>query len=185
MNNYVVEVGNLSHLYPDGTAALRGITFTITPGESVAIIGANGAGKSTLLLHLNGVLAPTEGEVRINGVSLTKETLPVIRRSVGMVFQEPDDQLFMATLYDDVAFGPLNQGLTGAELESRVTDALNKVGIDHLREKAPYNLSGGEKKTGGYCVSIVHVAGYSCDGRADERVRPLCPAATHGIAARV
>ncbi len=146
MNHPAVELCNLSHLYPDGTVALRDISFTVSQGESVAIIGANGAGKSTLLLHLNGVLATTGGEVRINGVQLAKGTLPYVRRSVGMVFQEPDDQLFMPTVHDDVAFGPLNLGLTGRELERRVQESLHRVGIAHLRGKAPYNLSGGEKK---------------------------------------
>jgi cobalt/nickel transport system ATP-binding protein len=141
-----VEVATLRHLYPDGTVALRDVSFRIMLGESVAIIGANGAGKSTLLLHLNGVLAPTGGEVRINDVPLTKKSLAAVRRSVGMVFQEPDDQLFMPTVHDDVAFGPLNLGLSGEEVERRVRDALERVGIGHLRDKAPYNLSGGEKK---------------------------------------
>ncbi len=146
MSHSSVEVRNLRHLYPDGTVALGDVSFRISQGESVAIIGANGAGKSTLLLHLNGILTPTGGEVRINGLLLTKGTLATLRRSVGMVFQEPDDQLFMPTVHDDVAFGPLNLGFKGEELERRVRDALERVGVGHLREKAPYNLSGGEKK---------------------------------------
>ncbi len=146
MSHSSVEVRNLRHLYPDGTVALGDVSFRISQGESVAIIGANGAGKSTLLLHLNGILTPTGGEVRINDLLLTKGTLATLRRSVGMVFQEPDDQLFMPTVHDDVAFGPLNLGFKGEELERRVRDALERVGVGHLREKAPYNLSGGEKK---------------------------------------
>jgi len=146
MSHHIVEVRNLRHVYPDGSAALRNISFRITHGESVAIIGANGAGKSTLLLHLNGALAATAGEIRIGDFPLNKGTLPAIRRTVGMVFQDPDDQLFMPTVYDDVAFGPLNLGLTGADVEQRVQDALDRVGVGHLRDKAPYHLSGGEKK---------------------------------------
>ena len=146
MSHHIVEVRNLRHVYPDGSAALREVSFRITHGESVAIIGANGAGKSTLLLHLNGALAATSGEIRIGDFPLTKGTLPAIRRTVGMVFQDPDDQLFMPTVYDDVAFGPLNLGLTGADVEQRVQDALDRVGVGHLRDKAPYHLSGGEKK---------------------------------------
>ncbi len=146
MSHHIVEVANLRHVYPDGTVALENVSFRLTHGESVAVIGANGAGKSTLLLHLNGYLAPTSGAIRIGDSLMSKATLPTIRRSVGMVFQEPDDQLFMPTVYDDVAFGPLNQGLEGEELESRVANALERVGATHLRERAPYHLSGGEKK---------------------------------------
>jgi cobalt/nickel transport system ATP-binding protein len=159
MSHHIVEVRNLRHVYPDGTVALRDISFRITHGESVAIIGANGAGKSTLLLHLNGFLSPTAGEIRIGDYPLTKATLPEIRRTVGMVFQDPDDQLFMPTVYDDVAFGPLNLGLAGTEVEQRVKDALEKVGAGHLQEKPPYHLSGGEKKR----VAIATVLSMSPD----------------------
>ncbi|ABQ26934.1 energy-coupling factor ABC transporter ATP-binding protein [Geotalea uraniireducens] len=159
MSHHIVEVKNLRHVYPDGTAALSDISFRITHGESVAIIGANGAGKSTLLLHLNGYLAPTAGEIRIGDFPMNKATLPEIRRTVGMVFQDPDDQLFMPTVYDDVAFGPLNLGLFGAEVEQRVMDALQRVGAVHLQEKAPYHLSGGEKKR----VAIATVLSMSPD----------------------
>jgi cobalt/nickel transport system ATP-binding protein len=146
MSHHIVEVKGLKHTYPDGTAALRDISFRITHGESVAIIGANGAGKSTLLMHLNGYLTPTAGEIRIGDFPLTRETLPEIRRTVGMVFQDPDDQLFMPTVHDDVAFGPLNLGLPVAEVEQRVRQALEQVGAAHLAERPPYHLSGGEKK---------------------------------------
>jgi cobalt/nickel transport system ATP-binding protein len=146
MSHHLVEFKNVSFRYPDGTTALRNVSFRITHGESVAIIGANGAGKSTLLLHLNGYLTPGEGEIRIGDYPVTKATLPEIRRTVGMVFQDPDDQLFMPTVYDDVAFGPLNLGLYGAEVEQRVQEALERVGEWHLREKSPYSLSAGEKK---------------------------------------
>jgi len=146
MSHHIVEVKNLNHTYPDGTVALRDVSFRIVHGESVAIIGANGAGKSTLLQHLNGYLTPTGGEVRIGDFPLTKATLPEIRRAVGMVFQDPDDQLFMPTVHDDVAFGPLNLGLPEQEVERRVREALDQVGAAHLADKPPYHLSGGEKK---------------------------------------
>lgn len=159
MSHHIVEVKNLRHIYPDGTAALHDVSFRITHGESVAIIGANGAGKSTLLLHLNGYLSPTAGEIRIGDFPMSKATLPDIRRSVGMVFQDPDDQLFMPTVYDDVAFGPMNLGLPAEAVEERVTTALQRVGALHLQEKAPYHLSGGEKKR----VAIATVLSMSPD----------------------
>jgi cobalt/nickel transport system ATP-binding protein len=112
----------------------------------VALVGANGAGKSTLLLQLNGCLFPQAGTVRIGDFPLNKETLSYVRRTVGMVFQDPDDQLFMPQVYDDVAFGPLNLGLPPEEVEARVTEALATVGAIHLRDRPPYRLSGGEKR---------------------------------------
>ena len=146
MSHHIVEVKQLRHVYPDGTIALRDVSFRIHHGESVAIIGANGAGKSTLLLHLNGYLTATDGSIRIGDHQLSKTTLNEIRRTVGMVFQDPDDQLFMPTVFDDVAFGPLNQGLETAVVEQRVSDALERVEALELRDKPPYHLSGGEKK---------------------------------------
>jgi len=146
MSHHIVHVKNLQHVYPDETVALRDVSFLIHHGESVGIIGANGAGKSTLLLHLNGFLAATSGEIIIGDDTLSKETLPEIRRTVGMVFQDPEDQLFMPTVFDDVAFGPLNMGLSHEEIEARVTEALERVEAVELREKPPYHLSGGEKK---------------------------------------
>lgn len=159
MSHHIVEVKHLKHIYADGTVALKDLSFRIHHGESVAIIGANGAGKSTLLLHLNGYLAPTDGEIRIGDFPLTKATLPEIRRTVGMVFQDPDDQLFMPTVYEDVAFGPCNLGLTGQEVQHRVNEALDKVGAGHLAQKPPYHLSGGEKKR----VAIATVLSMSPD----------------------
>jgi cobalt/nickel transport system ATP-binding protein len=159
MSHHIVDIVDLCHTYSDGTEALRGVSLRITHGESVAIIGANGAGKSTLLLHLNGYLTATSGTIRIGDYPLTKGTLPEIRRTVGMVFQYPDDQLFMPTVFDDVAFGPLNLGLTGADVDQRVGDALERVGAAHLRTKPPYRLSVGEKKR----VAIATVLAMSPD----------------------
>jgi len=159
MSHHIVEVKNLRYVYPDGTGALRDVSFRITHGESVAVIGANGAGKSTLLLHLNGYLIPAAGEIRIGDFPLCKGTLPEIRRTVGMVFQDPDDQLFMPTVYEDVAFGPLNLGLPLEEVEQRVGEALRRVDALHLQDKAPYHLSGGEKKR----VAIATVLSMSPD----------------------
>jgi cobalt/nickel transport system ATP-binding protein len=146
MSHHIVEVRKLHHTYPDGTVALRDVSFLIHHGESVGIIGANGAGKSTLLLHLNGYLTATTGDIVIGNELLSKATLPEIRRTVGMVFQDPDDQLFMPTVYDDVAFGPLNLGLAKDAIETRTMAALERVGAADLRDKPPYHLSGGEKK---------------------------------------
>lgn len=147
MSHHIVEVKNLNYAYPDGNSALRDVSFRIVHGETVAIVGANGAGKSTVLLHLNGTLVPKAGSVRIGDFPLTRKTLPHIRRTVGMVFQDPDDQLFMPTVYDDVAFGPLNLGLSPEEVERRVNEALGTVGASHLKTRPPYRLSGGEKRS--------------------------------------
>jgi cobalt/nickel transport system ATP-binding protein len=146
LSHHIVEAIALCHRYLDGTAALTDVTFRIHHGESVALVGANGAGKSTLLQHLNGVLMPTTGAVRIGDTPLVKETLRDIRRTVGMVFQDPDDQLFSPTIGQDVAFGPLNLGLPPAEVETRVHNALERMGVLHLEDKPAYRLSVGEKR---------------------------------------
>jgi len=159
MSHHLVEVRDLCFAYPDGTEALKGVSFRITHGESVALVGANGAGKSTLLLHLNGYLTPTSGEVRIGETPLIRETAAAVRRAVGMVFQDPDDQIFMPTVYEDVAFGPLNAGLPQEEIEHRVVSALERVGMAHLRNRPPYNLSAGEKRA----VAIATVLAMSPD----------------------
>lgn len=147
MSHHIVELKDVTYTYPDQTQALRGLSVRITHGESVAIVGANGSGKTTLLSHLIGVLFPASGSINIGGYPVTKQTLPHIRRSVGMVFQNSDDQLFMPTVYDDVAFGPLNLGLPPDEVASRVTAALNTVGALHLKDRTPYRLSGGQKRS--------------------------------------
>jgi len=159
MSHHIVEVQDLKFSYPDKTSALKGISFRIEHGESVAIVGANGAGKSTLLLHLNGYLTPVAGKVRIGDYPLTKQTVQEARRTVGMVFQDPDDQLFMSTVFDDVAFGPLNLGLPIDEVHSRVKIALETVGVLDLMERPPYRLSSGQKRR----VAIATVLSMSPD----------------------
>ncbi len=146
MSHHKLEVKDLHFAYPDGQKAVNGMSFTINHGESVGIIGANGAGKSTLLLLLLGLLFPGRGEVIVGDIRVTNKTLPMIRQRLGMVFQDPDDQLFMNTVYEDVAFGPRNLGLDEEEVEIRVTAALEQVGILHLKDRAPFKLSGGEKR---------------------------------------
>ena len=159
MSHHIVEVKDLRFNYPDHTPALKGVSFTIHHGESVAIVGANGAGKSTLLLHLNGFLSPQQGEVRIGDSRLTCDTVQEVRRTVGMVFQDPDDQLFMTTVFDDVAFGPLNLGLTPEEVKKRVGDALATVGVEDLADRPPHRLSTGQKRR----VAIASVLSMSPD----------------------
>ncbi|NMD71087.1 ABC transporter ATP-binding protein [Bacillus sp. DNRA2] len=146
MSHHKLEVRDVRFRYPDGHEALNNLSFTIYHGESVGIIGANGAGKSTLLMLLMGVFFPENGQVLVGDVQITKKTLPLIRRRLGMVFQDPDDQLFMTSVYDDVAFGPRNFQLKESEVESRVNKALEMVGIPHLKDRAPFKLSGGEKR---------------------------------------
>jgi cobalt/nickel transport system ATP-binding protein len=146
MSHHIIEIEDLYYGYPEGAPVLKGVSFTITHGETVAVVGANGAGKSTLLLQLNGCLLPDSGKVRIGEVPVTRKTLPHIRRTVGLVFQDPDDQLFMPLVYDDVAFGPLNLGLPPEEVERHVMSALQAVGAVHLQDRPPYRLSGGEKR---------------------------------------
>lgn len=159
MNDPVIEVMDLGFAYPDGTEALRGISFEVARGESVAIVGANGAGKSTLLQHLNGYLTPTRGGVRVAGQPLTRDRAAEIRRAVGVVFQDPDDQLFMPTVFDDVAFGPLNLGVPPGEVERRASVALDRVGMAHLRDRPPHKLSAGEKRA----VAIATILALSPD----------------------
>ncbi len=146
MSHHTISVRALSFSYPDGTRALDDVSFEVGHGEAIAVVGANGAGKSTLLLHLNGLLTPEHGTVDIGGIPVTRGTLPDIRRTVGMVFQDPDDQLFMPTVAEDVGFGPLNLGLPPEAVAARVKEALGRVGAHHLVERPPYRLSGGEKR---------------------------------------
>lgn len=141
----MLDVNDLSVVYPDGTCAISKVSFHLKDGENVALIGANGAGKSSLLLALVGIL-PSEGEIVASGVHLTKRSLAEIRRKVGLVFQNPDDQLFMASIYDDVAFGPRNLGLSEEETAQRVDETLKLLHIEHLRSKTSLKISGGEKR---------------------------------------
>ncbi len=153
MTHHIIEVEDLHFSYPDGTTALDGVSFRIGHGESVALVGPNGAGKSTLLLHLVGLNEPQRGRVSIGDVPVTKTTLPDVRKSVGMVFQDADDQLFMPTVQEDVGFGPLNLGLPPETIDQRVRESLERVGALHLKDRPPYRLSGGEKRA----VSIATV----------------------------
>ena len=145
MSHHIVEFREVSFRYPDGTHALRDISFRITHGESVGIVGANGAGKSTLLMHMNGYLAPTSGVIIVGDLQLNQRTRQDVRKKVGVVFQNPDDQLFMPTVFEDVAFGPLNLGLDPELVTERVEEALEAVGCSALRDKPPHHLSGGQK----------------------------------------
>lgn len=141
-----LELTGLRFRYPDGTPALDGVDLVVAAGERVALVGPNGAGKTTLSLHTNGLLRADEGTVRVAGIELADTTLREIRRRVGFVFQRAEDQLFMSTVRDDVAFGPANHGLRGAELDARVDDALAALGITALADRAPHHLSGGEQR---------------------------------------
>ena len=146
MTTPALDVRNLVFTYPDGTPALRGLSFRIESGETVGLIGGNGAGKSTLLLHLNGTLFPTRGEVLIGDTAVSPETAVWARRMVGLVLQDPDDQLFMPTVEEDIAFGPLNAGFPSDEVDRRVSAALECVNMTPVRKRPPYRLSAGEKR---------------------------------------
>jgi cobalt/nickel transport system ATP-binding protein len=146
MSTPALEVRDLSFSYPDGRKALDGADFHIHPGERVALLGANGAGKTTLVLHLNGILRPSAGIVRVAGLDVTDDNLLEIRRRVGLVFQDPDDQLFMPTVRRDVGFGPANFGVEGEELDRRVRGALEAVGMITSIDRAPHHLSLGERR---------------------------------------
>jgi cobalt/nickel transport system ATP-binding protein len=141
-----LEVRDVAFAYPDGQVALRGVDLAVDGGERVALLGPNGAGKTTLVLTLNGIHAPTRGTVTVGGVAVEKGNLREIRRRVGIVFQDPDDQLFMPTVRDDVAFGPANLGVRGHELEHRVDAALAAVGMRGCAERAPHHLSFGQRR---------------------------------------
>ena len=148
MTNIQLSTENLSFTYPDGTQALKNINIKIEKGEKVAIIGPNGAGKSTLFSHFNGLTEPTSGCVKIEGkaISFEKDELLKVRQKVGIVFQDPNDQLFAPTVKEDIAFGPMNLGLSYGEVEKRVEDALKMVGMENYEDKTPHHLSGGQQK---------------------------------------
>ena len=144
-NISVVKVDDLHFSYPDGHLALRGVSLKLCPGDKVALVGPNGAGKSTLMLHLNGIL-DGRGAIEVGGIRLTRDNLPVVRAMVGLVFQNPDDQLFSPTVFEDVAFGPLHMGLPEADVITRVDSALEAVRMSSYRDRLSHHLSVGEKK---------------------------------------
>jgi cobalt/nickel transport system ATP-binding protein len=141
-----IHIDGLQYTYPDGHVALGGVDLSIAAGERVAILGPNGAGKTTLMLHLNGVLTATTGTVEIAGTPVCRKSLREIRRRVGLVFQDPDDQLFMPTVAQDVAFGPANFGVRGDELAARVREALDIVSLTEHADRSPAHLSGGQRR---------------------------------------
>jgi cobalt/nickel transport system ATP-binding protein len=141
-----LEVEGLAYAYPDGHQALFGVDLVVGRGERVAVLGPNGAGKTTLVLHLNGILSGGLGSVRVAGLPVAKDSLQEVRRRVGIVFQDPDDQLFLPTVRDDVAFGPANLGLRGAALEERVQRSLAQVGMEGFADRPPHHLSFGQRR---------------------------------------
>ena len=147
MSHHYMRFKDVHYTYPGGYEALKGVSFEITHGEKVALVGTNGAGKSTLVLHTNGLLLPDSGSVNIGDVPVCKRTLPLIRQTVGLVFQNADDQLFMPTVREDVAFGPVNMKLPSDEVDRRVCEALDAVGASTLADRASYQLSGGQKRS--------------------------------------
>lgn len=142
----MIEAVGISFVYPDGTKALDGIGFRVDRGECVGIVGPSGAGKSTLANILVGFVFPRTGKISVDGIEINKKNMEAIRKKVGLIFQNPDDQLFMPTLYDDVAFGPLQRGMNGGELDTKVRKAISDRGLDGLENKFPGHLSGGQKR---------------------------------------
>jgi len=144
----IIETNNITYRYPDGTEALKNVNFKAEEGKIIALLGPNGAGKSTLFLHFNGILRPSSGNILVDKeeIKYDKKNLMRVRQNVGIVFQNPDDQLFAPTVIEDVAFGPMNLGLSKEEVKKRVDDALKRVGMEENKKKAPHHLSGGEKK---------------------------------------
>ena len=142
----IIEVKNLHHIYPNGCHALRGVNVTIYPGEFVAIIGQNGSGKTTFVKHLNGLLRATAGTVYVNGMDVSKQKVSEMARIVGYCFQNPDHQIFCDTVYKEVAFGPRNLNLSQAEVEEQVEEALAAVGLQHLKDSRPQDLSKGQRQ---------------------------------------
>lgn len=155
MNGAIIETRGLTYVYPDGTLALDDVSFSVRPGEAIALVGPSGAGKSTLMHCLVGLLGPERGEIHVVGKPVSKKTLKDIRSQVGLIFQNPDDQLFMPTLYDDVAFGPLNHGVEGEELDRQVRKALHDRGLSGLENKFPGHLSGGQKRLASLATVLV------------------------------
>ncbi len=151
----MLEVDRVTFEYPGGGEVLRGVSFCLDEGERVALLGPNGAGKSTLLLHLNGLLQPTSGAVRVDGIVVREDTAREVRRRVGLVFQNPDDQLFLPTLLEDVAFGPLNEGEPGDVAAERARRQLEELGLAGRGGRAAHHLSGGEKRLASLATVLV------------------------------
>lgn len=179
--NIAIEVTNLRYRYPDGKEALRGISFTVAEGECVGVVGPNGSGKSTLLLHLNGILPEaldTTTSVTIHGRPVTRDNVGAIRREVGLLFQDPDDQLFCPTVYEDVAFGPTQLGLGEDAIRARVAKSLSQSGLEGFEHRSPHHLSIGEKRR--VCLAGV----LACDPKVlalDEPTTSLDPRAKRGL----
>jgi cobalt/nickel transport system ATP-binding protein len=174
-----LEVRDLSFSYPDGTHVLHSVDFHVHPGERVALLGPNGAGKTTLVLHLNAILHPTAGSVTVAGLPATEENVREIRRRTGLVFQDPDDQLFMPTVRQDVAFGPANFGVTGPELDERVKGALQAVGMSEVADRPPHHLSLGQRRR----VAVATVLAMQPEILVlDEPSSNLDPASRHELA---
>jgi cobalt/nickel transport system ATP-binding protein len=142
----LIQVRDLSFRYPDGTEALRGVDLDLAAGESLVLFGANGSGKTTFLLHLNGLLRASAGSIAVCGLRPTASNLAAIRQSVGFVFQEADDQLFMPTVIEDVAYGLINGGMAAGEAQQKAQQALEQVDLAYAASRAPYHLSSGEKR---------------------------------------
>ncbi len=151
----MIAIEGLSFSYPDGTKAIDQMSLAIAEGSSVGIVGANGAGKSTLVNHLNGFFLPMEGSVSIGGIRVNKKNLDQIHKMVGLLFQNPDDQLFMARLYDDVAFGPENLGMKAADIATLVENVLRELNLWELRDKPPAHLSQGQKRFASFATVLV------------------------------
>ena len=145
MSKYL-EISNLTYEYPDGYKALNEISFDLEEGDSLGILGPNGAGKTTLILHLNGILGELDGSIKLNNVEFVEDNLAEIRKTVGVVFQDPDDQLFMPTVLEDVMFGPKNFGFSEEASKENAEEALKMVGMNDYQEKAPHHLSFGQKR---------------------------------------
>ena len=176
----VLDVRGLAHVYPDGHQALYGVDLHVHRGERVALLGPNGAGKTTLVLHLNGILVPSAGAVSGLRAAGAKPNLQEVRRRVGIVFQDPDDQLFMPTVRDDVAFGPRNLGLRGAELDRRVVEALDQVGMAEFVDRPPHHLSFGQRRRVAVATVLAMRAGDPGARRAVVEPRPGVPAGARG-----
>ena len=146
MSHHYIQFKDVRYAYPRGSEVLHGINFRITHGEHVALLGLNGSGKSTLLLQINGLLMPTSGQVIIGDIPVTRKTLRIVRQTVGMVFQNSDDMLFMPTIGEDIAFGPRNMGLPDEEVTRRVNGALDAVGLTGLGDRPAFTLSGGQRR---------------------------------------